>query len=240
MSLLANLLRGSELDRTTFPELRDRVLDHDAEQIAVEPRSHPGCRRWPLPRPRPRPWAGLEWNLRRRRSRRSLSADFPGRRALGRLLFHSHGVSAPTGRGPTPSAGGLQAVELYLAAFEDSWLPAGVYHYDRLHHHLSQLRERAERDRWREMVPALDLIDGGALLWVLVGDLERVERKYGERGARFLLLEAGHLMQNLCLLSQSLGLATVPLGAFFEREISRELRLPRSDAVLYTGVCGAP
>jgi nitroreductase len=90
------------------------------------------------------------------------------------------------------------------------------------------------------MVPALDLIEGGALLWVVVGDLERVERKYGERGARFLLLEAGHLMQNLCLLSASLGMATVPLGAFFEGEISRELCLPRTDAVLYTGVCGVP
>jgi nitroreductase len=70
------------------------------------------------------------------------------------------------------------------------------------------------------------------------GEGERVERKYGERGYRFLLLEAGHLMQNLCLLSASLGLMTVPLGGFFEREVAAELLLPSSDLVLYLGVCG--
>jgi nitroreductase len=55
-----------------------------------------------------------------------------------------------------------------------------------------------------------------------------------------LLLEAGHLMQNLCLLSQSLGLTTVPLGGFFERELARRLTLLESDEVLYAGVCGEP
>ncbi len=62
--------------------------------------------------------------------------------------------------------------------------------------------------------------------------------KYGERAARFLLLEAGHLMQNLCLLSESVGSTTLPLGGFFEREIARAVPLPRSDAVLYVGAFG--
>ncbi len=62
--------------------------------------------------------------------------------------------------------------------------------------------------------------------------------KYAERGLRFLLLEAGHLMQNLCLLSASLGVVTVPLGGFFERGIARRLGLPAEDVVLYLGACG--
>jgi hypothetical protein len=74
----------------------------------------------------------------------------------------------------------------------------------------------------------------------VVGDGERVSRKYGERAVRFLLQESGHLMQNLCLLSASLGLVTVPLGGYFERDIARQLVLPRSDLVLYVGICGRP
>ncbi len=76
------------------------------------------------------------------------------------------------------------------------------------------------------------------MLWVLVGDVARVAVKYGDRAGRFLLLEAGHLMQTLCLLSVSLGLGTVPLGGCFEREVSRQLVLPSTDAVLYVGTCG--
>jgi len=88
------------------------------------------------------------------------------------------------------------------------------------------------------VVPSLPLVAGGALLWILVGDGVRVQAKYGVRGLRFLLLEAGHLMQNLCLLSTSLGLATVPLGGFFENDIARALALPPGDVVAYMGICG--
>jgi SagB-type dehydrogenase family enzyme len=75
---------------------------------------------------------------------------------------------------------------------------------------------------------------------VLVGDGARTTAKYGERGYRFLLLEAGHLLQNLCLLSASVGLATVPLGGYLEEEVARAFVLPATDVVLYLGVCGKP
>ena len=84
----------------------------------------------------------------------------------------------------------------------------------------------------------LEQIIGGAILFVLVGDYDRVEAKYGARGLRFLLIEAGHLAQNLCLLASSLALCALPLGGFFEREIARHLALPASDEVLYLLLCG--
>ena len=69
-------------------------------------------------------------------------------------------------------------------------------------------------------------------------DAARAEDKYGTRAARFQLLEAGHLMQNLCLLSESVGLSTLPLGGFFEREIGRALPVSPGDVVLYVGALG--
>jgi SagB-type dehydrogenase family enzyme len=232
--------RSTELDRTTFPEFRARIRASDEESATVEPRSYPGYPRFALPRPRPRWRPALDHALSARRCCRSLTVDLPSARQLGRLLFFGHGLHATGGRGPVPSAGGLQALELYVSILQEGWLSAGAYHYDRPGHFLSQISPHADRAVWRSHVPSLDQVDGGGLLWILVGDAARVAARYGERAHRFLLLEAGHLMQNLCLLSVSLGLCTVPLGGFFERAIGRELALPATDGVLYVGVCGKP
>src|SRR5437867_6201495 len=53
----------------------------------------------------------------------------PSRAVLSRLLRFAHGIRADRARGPVPSAGGLQALELYLVTFEETWLPPGVYHF---------------------------------------------------------------------------------------------------------------
>jgi hypothetical protein len=45
-------------------------------------------------------------------------------------------------------------------------------------------------------------------------------------------------MQNLCLVSASLGLCTVPLGGFFEADIARLFALARADVVACLGVLG--
>jgi SagB-type dehydrogenase family enzyme len=230
--------RLSELDRTSFPEFRDRALRVEDEGVSSEPRSYPGYPHWPLERLRPRLWPALDRMLAARRSVQVLGVELPSRRTLSRILQFAHGINADRGRGPVPSAGGLQALELYLVALEKGWLPAGLYHYDRAAHLLAQVAAGAERREWAERVPAMQLVGGGALLWVLVGDAARVERKYGERAYRFLLLEAGHLLQNLCLLSASLGLATVPLGGYLEQEVARAFVLSPTDVVLYVGICG--
>jgi SagB-type dehydrogenase family enzyme len=229
-----------ELDAASYPEWRYRILEADASGASLlsEPRSYPGYPRWLLDRVRPRLWGSLDRVLIRRRCVRDLSTSLPSRRILSRLLLMGHGITAPRSAGPVPSSGGLQALELYLVTFESDWLPAGLYHYDRAGHHLSQIRVGTERSGWEACVPSLSLVRGGALLWVVVGDGERLSGKYGERAVRFLLQESGHLMQNLCLLSASLGLVTVPLGGYFERDIARQLVLPSSDLVLYVGICG--
>src|SRR5438046_9130400 len=117
-------------------------------------------------------------------------------------------------------------------------MPSSAFPFDRAGNYLSQLVSSASRQEWMTCVPSLAPIKGGAILFILVNDYGRVEAKYGARGLRFLLIEAGHLAQNICLLASSLGLCALPLGGFFEREIARQLVLPASDEVLYLLVCG--
>src|SRR5438874_2594736 len=231
-------LQPTELDATNFLEWRDRILCFESNQAAIEPRTYPGYPRWPLVRVAPRPWPPLDRSLIQRRSATTFSTAMPSKRVLSRLLRLAHGIHADGARGPVPSAGGMQSLELYLVTFEQSWLPPGVYHFDRAGNHLSQIVSSASRQEWMTRVPSLDPVKGGAILFVLVGDYDRVEAKYGARGLRFLLIEAGHLAQNLCLVASSLGLSVLPLGGFFEREIAHHLALPASDEVLYLLLCG--
>jgi SagB-type dehydrogenase family enzyme len=233
--------RSTELDCSSFPAWRDAILQAEASGNALpgEPRSYPGYPRWSLPRVRLRLWPSLDRALVQRRCRYPLGTEQPARGKLSRILQSSHGITSAAWRGPVPSAGGLQALELYLVIFGSGWLPCGWYHYDRAGHHLSQLASQVQREELQEWVPSLERLTGGALLWVIVGDSARVRAKYAERGLRFLLLEAGHLMQNLCLSSTTLGLVTVPLGGYFESDLARRLSLLSSDEVLSVGVCGA-
>jgi SagB-type dehydrogenase family enzyme len=229
-----------ELDETTIGTLLDRTAKHSG--TIEPPRSYPGYPRWKLPPHKPARFRviSLDRAMLERRSSDALASDLPSDLVLSRILTVSHGVSGPSGRGPVPSAGGLQALELYLATWGSGWLPTGWYHFDRASHELVQIAAGLARDRVCAIVPSLAIIDGGALAWIVVGDRARVVARYGDRADRFLLLEAGHLMHGLCLASVATGLCTVPLGGFFDRAISRALQLPRTDRVLYAGVLGKP
>jgi SagB-type dehydrogenase family enzyme len=67
----------------------------------------------------------------------------------------------------------------------------------------------------------------------------RARFKYGLRGYRFALLEAGHVAQNLLLAAAALGLAAVPLGAFYDRRTDEFLRLDGvNESTLYTVALG--
>lgn len=228
----------TRLDKTRLPALWHSMASDSGEPAAE--RTYPGYPRWILPAVRagirgPRLYGTL---LNRRRAD-SLGASLPDRATLARILSFSHGVRREHRRGPVPSAGGLQCLELYFVNFCGSWLPTGGYHYGRQHHVLSQIFAGADRSEFeREAVPSLGTVAGGSLVWVITGDRCRVQKRYGDRGAMFLALEAGHLMQNLSLTSTAAGWATVPLGGFYEHALEQRFALPPGDVVLYAGLLG--
>jgi SagB-type dehydrogenase family enzyme len=51
----------------------------------------------------------------------------------------------------------------------------------------------------------------------------RARFKYGLRGYRFALLEAGHVGQNFLLAATARDLAAVPVGGFFDRRVDELL-----------------
>jgi len=233
-------LKATELDSHALAALRQTIEADNSQKAQPTPRSLTGLVTHPLPLPPERKFPSVEQTLKDRRSHRVFTSAFPGRVDLARIVWFAHGVIAEAARGPTPSAGGLSSLELYLGTWRSDWLPEGLFHYDRSGHHLAQLETKLDHSQWRALVPSLEPIEGGAVLFFLVGDLARIGKRYGTRGARMLLLEAGHLMQNLCLISASLAWSVLPLGLYLEAPLGQALCLGPSDRLLYLGLLGQP
>lgn len=62
---------------------------------------------------------------------------------------------------------------------------------------------------------------------------ERTTVKYGDRGIRYVYMEAGHTAQNLCLQATAMDLGTVTVGAFYDGQVKEVLNLPEDEQPLY-------
>jgi len=64
--------------------------------------------------------------------------------------------------------------------------------------------------------------------------------KYGTRSERYVKIEAGHTAQNLMLQAVSLGLGSVPIGAFHDGQVRQVLGLPAGQEPFYLIPVGHP
>jgi SagB-type dehydrogenase family enzyme len=64
-----------------------------------------------------------------------------------------------------------------------------------------------------------ELALGASLIVFITAIFERSIFKYGDRGYRFVFLEAGHVGQNINLVTNALGLGCTNIGGFFDRQI---------------------
>jgi len=63
--------------------------------------------------------------------------------------------------------------------------------------------------------------------------------RYGERGYRYLFLDAGHVCQNLYLASENIDCGTCAIGAFHDDELNKLLNINGKDQfVIYAATVG--
>jgi SagB-type dehydrogenase family enzyme len=140
---------------------------------------------------------------------------------LGLVLEASYVATAtPVGavRRPVPSAGALYPLELYVLGLRVPAVEPTVWHYDPFRHRLETLRS-FDPDDVRAAIVDPSLVETAAGVVVVTAVFWRARFKYGVRGYRFALLEAGHLVQNALLVATALGLPALPLGGFFDRKL---------------------
>ena len=143
---------------------------------------------------------------------------------LASLLHAGYGVTGgvPRTNRPlrtAPSGGALYPLELYVVAQRVRGIESALHHYDPLRHGLERLRTLALPDDLSSLTPYGELFASCAAAIVVTGSYWRSRFKYGLRGYRFALLEAGHVAQNVLLAVAALQLSCVPLGGFFDRRV---------------------
>jgi SagB-type dehydrogenase family enzyme len=138
-----------------------------------------------------------------------------------------------------PSGGALYPLELYLHAAAVDGLAPGLYHYDPLAHRLDVLRAGAI-DTGSCFVQA-DLAAQASAAVFVTAVFARTTFKYGDRGYRFVLLEAGHLAQNASLVATALGVAAASVGGYLDRDVDRLLAVDGvSESTVYALLLGTP
>ncbi len=176
--------------------------------------------------------------------RRSARAFGPGHVTLGEvaaLLDAAYGVTSSadgTSFRAVPSGGALYPLELYVLTSRVEDLEPGLHHADPLRRALEKM---PSTEHERPLSPYDELLDSAALLVAVTGVFWRSRFKYGLRGYRFTLLEAGHLGQNLLLAAAALDLAALPIGGFYDRRVERLLGVDGvNESALYLFAVGRP
>ena len=161
---------------------------------------------------------------------------------LGTLLAAAYGVTGLAGHQTlraSPSGGALYPLELYVVALDVIGLPAGVHHYDPSRHALVRLRGDEAVEPFRRSFVRPELVDTAAAVVVFAAMFWRSRFKYGQRGYRFVLIEAGHAAQNLLLAATAAQLAAVPVGGFYDRPLDSSIGVDSVDeAAVYAVAVG--
>lgn len=187
-----------------------------------------------LPEPRLESNMSVEQALRDRRSVRSYKNQPLTIAEVGQLLWAAQGVTDKSrGYRTAPSAGATFPFEVYLVAGDVTGLTAGIYRYECPHHRLMLRREGDFRAKLSESALGQSSITNGALNIVLTGIYERTTQRYGDRGIRYVHMEAGHIAQNVFLQAVALGLGSVPIGAFNDGNVQKSLDIPKNEIPLY-------
>jgi SagB-type dehydrogenase family enzyme len=125
-----------------------------------------------------------------------------------------------------PSGGALYPLEIFVhSASYVEGLQAGLYHYSPAKHNLRLLVGGDQTSSIADGLVQKNLAYDSSVLFFITALFERATFKYGDRGYRFVLLEAGHVAQNINLASGGLRLGCTNIGGFFDRQIDDLLGL---------------
>jgi len=139
-----------------------------------------------------------------------------------------------------PSGGALYPLELYVAALRIEGLEPGLYHFDPLAPALAVVHDSLGADDVSPLSTYPEIVAGSAAVLFIAAVFGRTRFKYGMRGYRFALLEAGHVAQNVLLTATAFGLGAVPLGGYYDRLTDEFLGLDGvNESTLYTVAVGS-
>jgi SagB-type dehydrogenase family enzyme len=181
-----------------------------------------------LPKPDVKGKTTTEEAIAKRRSKRSFKNEDLTISEIGQLLWSAQGITDKKhGLRSAPSAGALYPMEIFVLNRN------GVFNYSPEEHKLVLKDSGDLRKELSAAALAQGAIAEAPLDIVIVAVYSRITAKYGPRGVRYADIEAGHIAQNIQLQATALGLGSVPIGAFNDRQVKELLNLPADYTPLY-------
>ncbi|MEW6081667.1 MAG: SagB/ThcOx family dehydrogenase [Bacillota bacterium] len=191
----------------------------------------------PLPEPSLKGERSLEEAITLRMSVREYASTPVSLECLAQVLWAAAGrtdtadaVSGATR--PAPSAGATHPLEVYVAAGDVKTLPPGVYRYDRDAHSLEPVLDGDFRKSVAQAALGQAAVENAPVTVIIAADYTRTTGRYGERGTRYVHMEAGGATQNMCLQAASLGMGCVVVGAFDDNALKDSLGILEEPVLL--------
>lgn len=194
--------------------------------------------------------------IARRRSSRGYTGDAMELDCLATILRSANGITCLTsvslfqGGQSTlhfrsiPSGGGLYPVDLYAAALNVNGLDRGIYLYDPSRDTLLQTGDQSSLNKLLlAFAVSEDIISFSRanVIFLLVGRPWKSMRKYGNRGMRFLFLEAGAMAEHIDLATVALGFGSVDCAAVYDDEVHEAMELDGLyQTLIHTVIVGYP
>ena len=174
-----------------------------------------------LPKPKEKGLTSIEEALKGRRSARDYKKGPLSLEQVSQLLWAGSGRNLY--RRTAPSAGATYPLEIYLVSGEVEGLTPGIYHYSFSGHSLEVTKEQDVRNRLSRAALGQEMIEEAPISIVIAADYSRTTGHYGQRGNRYVHMEVGHVGQNVSLQAIALGLGTVMIGAFEDKQVQEVL-----------------
>ncbi len=180
----------------------------------------------------------LEDSISGRRSQRNFSSENITLSELSMLLWAGNGITNEHGLRSAPSAGALYPIDIYVLPSRVAGASCGIYMYRPENHELVLVKEGEFSEEVYETSYGQSHVRNAAVLLVLVSTPKRTTSKYGDVGEDYVLIEAGHIAQNILLESESLVIKSVPIGGFDRNAASSVLGVEGGKEAIYLIAAG--
>ena len=188
-----------------------------------------------LAEPKLKGQVSLEEALARRRSVRQFTGEPLKLTEVGQLAWAGQGITEPQrGLRTAPSAGALYPIELYFATAE------GLYVYRPQVHGLEQISGQDIRGMLAATTSMQETILRAGCNIIVAGSARKLVAKFRDEAKKYMLLEAGHIAQNIQLQAVCLDLGSVTIGGLDVKEVNRICKLPKEIEPIYIICVGHP
>ncbi len=175
----------------------------------------------------------IEETLLKRRSVRTYRDKPLKIEEVSQLLWAAQGITDRRGFRTAPSAGALYPLEIYVVIGNVMNISDGIYKYNPYKHELEYVQRGDKRNELCKAALGQSPIREAPMVIVFAAIYERTTVKYGNRGIIYVYIEAGHVAQNILLQAESLDLGAVVIGAFYDEEVKKVLKMSNKESPIY-------